>query len=230
MKFRTWLLVSAFICLPNLTQAQVVISEIMYNPSSNEGWGPDPNKPDDKGKPNSVEWVEIYNASDTAVDISGWSLADEDGTTKTIRDGAVLEPGEAAVIVPGSMTPAGFHAAWSGAFAVYPVQGWGDDGIYNLSNGPSETNEILRLVDANGATIDEVNYDDEGDWPSDRPDGASIYLPYEMLNAELNDQGANWKLSTNGTDGAKKNRTTKDFNGEDLGSPGKVPEPNTDNE
>ena len=128
------------------------------------------------------------------------------------------------MIVPGSMTPAGFHAAWGGTFAVLPVAGWGDDGIYNLSNGPSADNEILRLIDADGVTIDEVNFDDEGDWPSDRPDGASIYLPRDMLDAQLNDQGANWKLSEPSQDGAKKNRTTDDFNGIDIGSPGRVPE------
>lgn len=223
MRSLMWLILSVMVCLPWPCRAQVVISEIMYNPNSNEGWPADPNKPDDKGKPNAVEWVEIYNAGDTAVDISGWALADEDGQTKPIRDGAVIEPGKAAVIVPGVTTPAGFHAAWGGTFAVYSVDGWGDDGLYNLSNGPSPSNEILRLIDADGVTIDEVNYDDEGDWPSDRPDGASIYLPVDKLDAELNDSGVNWKLSEKGVDGAKKNRATGDFNGIDIGSPGQVP-------
>ncbi len=223
MNFRTWLIVPVFFCLPVVCHAQVVISEIMYNPNSNEGWPPDENNPDDQGKLNAVEWVELYNAGDQAVDISGWALADEDGQTKTIRDGAVIEPGEAVVIVPISTTPAGFHAAWGGTFAVYPVAGWGDDGLYNLSNGPSDTNEVLRLIDADGATIDEVNYDDEGDWPSDRPDGASIYLPLGMIDTEKNDRGVSWKLSNKGTDGAKQNAAKGDFNGIDIGSPGKVP-------
>lgn len=233
MNFRLWLIVSAFafFCLPAVSEAQVVISEIMYNPNSNEGWPPDENNPDDKGKANAVEWVEVYNAGDQAVDISGWALADEDGQTKTIKDGAVIEPGDAIVIVPISTTPAGFHAAWGGTFAVYPVAGWGDDGMYNLSNGPSDTNEVLRLIDADGVTVDEVNYDDEGDWPSDRPDGASIYLPVDMIDAEVNDHGVNWKLSTKGTDGAKKNKAAGDFNGIDIGSPGRISkaESNTDN-
>lgn len=223
MSFRPWLMAPVWLCMASVCVGQVVISEIMYNPNSNEGWPPDPNVPDDKGKPNSVEWVELYNAGAEAVDISGWALADEDGQTGAVRDGVLLEPGEAAVLVPNSTTPAGFHAAWGGSFAVYPVSGWGDDGLYNLANGPSEDNEVLRLIDANGATVDEVNYDDEGDWPSDRPDGASIYLPHDMLDAELNDQGVNWKLSEQGTDGAKKNKPIGDFNGIDIGSPGTVP-------
>jgi len=223
MDSRRWWIVPVLMCLPAVASAQVIISEIMYNPNSNEGWPADPNNPDDKGKPNAVEWVEVYNTGDTAVDLSGWALADEDGQTKPIRDGAVLEPGEAAVIVPSDMTPAGFHAAWGGTFAVYPVAHWGEDGLYNLANGPSEANEVLTLIDADSVVVDEVNYDDEGMWPSDRPDGASIYLPADALNAEANDEGTRWKLSEKRVDGAKKNRTTDDFNGVDIGSPGKVP-------
>ena len=203
--------------------AQIVISEIMYNPNSNEGWPPDPNDPDSKGEPNKVEWVEIYNAGSEPMDISGWALADEDGQTGAIADGAIIAPGEAVVIVPIHTSPAAFHAAWGGTFAVYPVAHWGDGGLYNLANGPSPDNEILSLIDLDGVPVDVVNYDDEGDWPSDRPDGASIYLPADMLDAELNDQGANWRLSNVGSAGAKKNRPVGAFKGVDIGSPGRVP-------
>ena len=217
------LLVGLLVCLPGVASAQVVISEIMYNPDSNEGWPADPNDPNDKGQPNAVEWVEIYNAGSEAVDVSGWALADEDGQTTPIAEGSIIEPGKAAVIVPAACSPAAFHAAWGGTFAVYPVAQWGDDGLYNLSNAPTPENEILRLIDLDGVTVDEVNYDDGGDWPSDEPDGASIYLPAEMLDVELNDQGVNWRMSSTGTDGAKKNRVTGVFKGVDIGSPGRVP-------
>jgi len=218
-------MVAVLVLRPGVGHAQVVISEIMYNPNSNEGWPPDPNDPDDKGEPDKVEWVELYNTGGEAVDISGWALADEDGQTTAVRDGAVIEPGVAVVIVPVQTSAAAFHAAWGGTFAVYPVAQWGDDGgLYNLANGPSPDNEILRLIDADGVTVDEVNYDDEGDWPSDRPDGSSIYLPANMLDAELNDRGENWRLSETGTDGVKKNKPTRIFNGVDIGSPGRVPQ------
>jgi hypothetical protein len=223
MKTRAWLVVLLLIFTPCWSGAQVVISEVMYNPNSNEGWPPDPNDPDDKGQPNAVEWVELYNAGSEPVDISGWALADEDGQTAAVRDGAVIEPGEAVVIVPVHTSPASFHAAWGGTFAVYPVAQWGDDGIYNLSNGPGPANEMLRLIDIDGVTVDEVNYDDEGDWPSDRPDGSSIYLPADMLDSALNDQGTNWRLSEPGVDSAKKNKPVGVFNGVDIGSPGRVP-------
>ncbi len=224
MKIVLCLILAVFVFRSGVSQAQVVISEVMYNPNSNEGWPPDLNDPDDKGQPNAVEWVELYNTGGEPVDISGWALADEDGQTTAVRDGAVIEPGGAVVIVPVHTSAAAFHAAWGGTFAVYPVAQWGDEGgLYNLANGPSPDNEILRLIDADGVTVDEVNYDDEGDWPSDRPDGSSIYLPANMLDAELNDQGVNWRLSEPGTDTAKKNKPAGAFNGVDIGSPGRVP-------
>ena len=66
-------------------------------------------------------------------------------------------------------------------------------------------------------------YDDEGDWPGDTPDGPSIYLTAGSLTAEANDSGANWKKSKDGKEGAAKNTKTDVFDGEDIGSPGKVP-------
>lgn len=223
MRTRTWLVVLVMALTPCFCAGQVVISEIMYNPDSYEGRPPDPNDPEDLGELNAVEWVELYNTGDEPVDISGWALADEDGQTTAAPDGATIGPGEVVVLVPAQMSAAGFHAAWGGTFTVYPLAQWGGDGLYNLSNAPSPDNEILRLIDADGVTVDEVNYDDEGDWPSDRPDGSSIYLPAGVIDAEKNDLGFNWRRSEPGVHGAKNNKPTGAFNGIDAGSPGKVP-------
>ena len=202
--------------------AQVVISEIMYNPDSFEGRPPASDGPDDPGVLNVVEWVELYNLGGEPVDLSGWTLVDEDGTTGPIAQGAVIEPGAAVVIASSEITEAQFHAAWGLGYRVYTVTGWGDDGLYNLSNAPSEANEILSIVDATGNSIDIVNYDDEGDWPSDRPDGSSIYLPPDVIDALKNDEGYNWRLSEPGVHGAKNNKSAEPFTGIDCGSPGKV--------
>jgi hypothetical protein len=52
-------------------RGDVIISEIMYNPSSKESFNPDENL---------VEWIEIYNSGDSPVDITGWFLQDEEAT------------------------------------------------------------------------------------------------------------------------------------------------------
>jgi lamin tail-like protein len=222
MRVLTWLVLCVLLMMPGVSGAQVVISEIMYNPDSNEGYPPDPNDPDDPGKLNAVEWVELYNPGDTAVDIAGWTLVDEDGTTGPIAEGASIGPGAVVVIASTQTSASAFHAAWGAGYSVYTVEGWGDDGLYNLSNAPNSDNEILRIVDAEGTAIDTVNYDDEGDWPSDRPDGSSIYLPPDVIDAEKNDEGFNWRLSEPGVHGAKNNKPSAPFNGIDAGSPGTV--------
>jgi len=222
MRVQPWLVLCVWVTTSGLCGAQVIISEIMYNPDSNEGRPPDPNDPNDTGELNAVEWIELYNPGDKAVDLTGWSLVDEDGATGPIAQGASVGPGEAVVIAPSQTTESAFHAAWGAGYRVYTVEGWGGDGLYNLANGPSPDNEILRVVDAQGNTIDEVNYDDEGDWPSDRPDGPSIYLPPDVIDAEKNDQGFNWRSSEPGVHGAENNKASGPYNGIDSGSPGTV--------
>jgi hypothetical protein len=55
-----------------------VINEIQYNPN-----GADENQ----------EWVELYNAGDAAVDLSGWYLADNDGYTFDLSGAGSLPAG-----------------------------------------------------------------------------------------------------------------------------------------
>ena len=208
--------------LAPIASAQVIISEIMYNPDSNEGgFG-------DNAQPNQTEWLEIYNTGDEAVSIAGWILKDEDGQTAALPDGATIAPGEAIVLIPGVQTIEDFRAAWeteeAQGFQVFALNNWatGDNALRNLANGPSDTNEILTLRDGQGNIIDEVNYDDEGDWPRDSPDGSSIILKSDQLDAVANDQGSAWPRAADGELGAHGNTQTDDYDGQDMGSPGVV--------
>ena len=198
---------------------QVVISEIMYNPDSQEGYH---EKADQPASPTRTEWVELYNPTGAAVDLSGWVLKDDDGATGALPQGASIPAGGAVVVVPDAVTAEQFAAAWGDGITVYPVSGWADGGMNNLANNPKPDNEVLELLDAGGNGVDRVAYDDEGDWPGDTPDGPSIYLTAGSLTAAANDSGANWKKSKDGKEGAAKNTKTDVFDGEDVGSPGKV--------
>jgi hypothetical protein len=197
---------------------QVIISEIMYNPASYEG-GIGPDDP-----PNQTEWVEVYNAGDKEVSLAGWRLQDEDGKTVGLPASAKIKPGEAIVLIPGVQSVADFREAWGKGFQVFPLKGWheGDDPMSNLANSPSETNEILTLRNKKGEVIDEVNYDDYNPWPSDSPQGPSIALKPDKLDAESNDDGANWVRSEAGEGGAKNAKKTEEYKDQDVGSPGKV--------
>lgn len=197
---------------------QVLISEIMYNPASYEG-GINPGDPK-----NQTEWIELYNPTEQAVSLSGWYLQDEDGKTQPLPDSASIGPGEAIVLIPGTQTVADFQEAWGKGFQIFPLKGWaeGEDSLSNLSNSPSSTNEILTVRDADGELIDEVNYDDEGYWPSDRPHGPSIMLKPNALTNVKNDSGENWARSEPGKHGAKNAKKTEDYSNKDVGSPGIV--------
>ena len=63
----------------------VMITEIMYN---------------SHGVDEGQEWVEIYNTSNSVVDISRWALEDDDGMTAEFPSGTIFAPHEVAVIVP----------------------------------------------------------------------------------------------------------------------------------
>lgn len=200
---------------------QVLISEIMYNPDSSEGGvGKD-------ASPNQTEWVELYNGGDKAVSLAGFYLQDEDGQTKPLPEGTTIKPGQAIVLIPSTQSIEDFQAAWGEGYDIYRLDGWvkGKNTLSNLANQPSDTNEILTLRNQEGQVVDEVNYDDEGDWPRDSPDGPSIMLNPDALDPDKNNDGKNWSRSTKEKWGAWHAKKTEDYSSGDVGSPGKVVTP-----
>jgi hypothetical protein len=128
------------------------------------------------------------------------------------------------VLINGNaVKPGEFRAAWDEnpeesepAYQVIGVS-WG-----SLANSPSETNEILQLLDEHDDIICEVNFRTGGDWPDvRRPDGPSIWL--SDLNATDLNRGELWKRSEDGLHGARKATATPLFSAADVGSPGFVP-------
>ena len=201
--------------------AEVVITEIMYNPASTEGGS----KPGPDGEPTvtRAEWVEIYNAGDDEVDLSGWVLRDRSGATEPLGEGHVLPAGGVAVLVPEAVTPEQFAEAWGEGITVWPIGPWENGGLRNLANNPKQ-GEAVELLDAEGESVDVVNYHSGGDWPATlRPDGGSIAVSADALSAEANDDPAAWSRSEAGVAGAWAVTQTDAFDGEDVGSPGKLP-------
>ena len=176
----------------------VIITEIMYNPPTDEF---------------ESEWVEIMNISDSPVDISAWTVGDlEDGQSGPLEGPLMLEPGEIALLINdytiqnteptddwfGVDPETEFRLSWNipESTQVIAVPNFG-----SRANTAGPGNEILALVDAKTIPSDIVDYiSDETlgtDWPSD--DGtASIYLKGSKLNATDNNDGANWARSLDG--------------------------------
>ncbi len=147
-------------------QAQIVINEIMYNTP-------------DAGQ-DSTEYIELFNNSNAAVDLTGWSFSE--GVTHTFESGT-------SIAANGYLLVAGDAQAMMDAYGVTAIQ-WTSGG---LSNG----GEDIALVDLGGNEIDIVEYDDGLPWPSD-PDGNGSSLELCSPNKD-NSSAANWFAATTPT-------------------------------
>ena len=185
------------------TEASIVITEIMYNPDTEET------------SPGVGEWIEIVNDGNFPVDLGGWTIDDEDNTNwSAIPAGMILNPRQVAVFFDEDFaTEAEFRSDWQvPASSLVIGLSWG-----SLANSPSATSEILQLVDTASTIADQVNYDDSGDWPSDSTDGPSIHL----VGVELdNDVGTAWARSIAGVDDAI-SPVGALYSTTDAGSPGR---------
>jgi len=121
----------------------IVINEINYNSSNNFDPG---------------DWVELYNAYDIPVDISGWVFKDED-------DAHIFKLPANTVI-----TSNGYLVLCNDAAAFHNVFPDVSNYIGSFNFGLSGQGELIRLYDANGVFVDSLTYDDAFPWPVE-PDG-----------------------------------------------------------
>ena len=138
----------------------IVINEIMQNPSAVS---------DSAG-----EWFEVYNLTTSPVDIDGWTIADNDFDSHVISNGGPLVIPAGGYLVLGINANSGTNG---GVVVDYQYSG-----IF-LSNSADE----LVLLDAFGAEVDRVEWDNGATFPD--PNGASMSLIDPILD---NNVGANW--------------------------------------
>lgn len=149
-----------------MTQAQIVINEIMYN------------SPD--GGQDSTEYIELFNNSNTTVDLTGWSFTQ--GITHTFEAGT-------SVGANAYLLVAGDAQAMMDAYGVTAIQ-W-------TTGGLSNSGETITLSDAAGTEIDMVSFDDGLPWPS-QADGNGPSL--ELCSPDKdNNNAVNWFAATNPT-------------------------------
>jgi endonuclease I len=147
--------------------AQLVINEIMQNPSTvNDSDG---------------EWFELYNPSQVAVDINGWTIRDSDPTNPDIH---VITNGGPLLVPPGGFLVLGINddLAVNGGVPVDYVY---DPTDFFLANSSDE----IVLLDASLTEVDRVDYDGGPSFPD--PTGASMELARDRLSE--NHLGASWR-------------------------------------
>ncbi len=134
---------------------------------------------------NSVreEFIELHNPTDAAVDVSQWELSG--AVNFTFPLGAVIPARQFLVV---AQEPAVVQSRY-GIAALGP---W--------SGGLASEGEQITLEDANGQTIDEVDYNSEFPWPvSADGTGASAALVHPQLDNNL---GSSWRSELPPTPGA----------------------------
>ena len=149
----------------------IVINEIHYNPCTQQGGD------------TTWEFVELYNAEATAVDLSGYFFT---GIDFIFPAGSTIAAGEYIIV---AVVPASYEG-----------NGYQVFGPFGGALGNS--GELVALSDANGVPVDQVTYAPSGDWPTDANGGCSSL---EVIDALAdNSVAANWQASytVNGTPGA----------------------------
>jgi hypothetical protein len=71
----------------NYSIPNIIISEVMFDPT---------------GSDDGAEWVELYNAGSTGVDLTGWNITDNDGNRFSLSNAGVLPAGEYLVCYIGA--------------------------------------------------------------------------------------------------------------------------------
>ena len=153
----------------------IVINEIHYNPA------------DTQGSDDLYEFIELVNADDHTIDLSGFAFGA--GITYTFPDGASIAAGEIIVVAKAA-------GSYSAALPGIQVFQWTSG---SLDNG----GEQLALLDADGNDIDRLTYDDVAPWPTAPDDNSGPSLSLLATNLD-NTLAASWAPSTaaNGTPGA----------------------------
>lgn len=152
----------------NTLVSGLLITEIMYNPPSDNS--------------DELEFLEVYNNTANPIALGGIRVKDEGNFVFTFPE-MTLAANTTVLLANDKASADAFYGT---QFLDMP-QG----AINALGNG----GELLQILNAYGAVISQVNYDDVAPWPTS-PDGSGPSLELLNPNGNLND-GNNWSAATN---------------------------------
>lgn len=149
-------------------QVNLVINEINYNSIESQ---------------NSGDWIELLNASEFAVNLSGWRIKDDnDENEYIIPEGTIIERHGYLVICRDNEL----------FINIYPdIHVVEKELEYGLSSG----GDCIRLFTKDGILSDEVCYENSAPWPTEPNGGGKTLSLYDALSN--NAHPANW-LSSSG--------------------------------
>jgi len=130
------LIFSICLFLLPFVSADIVINEIMYNPS---------------GADNNHEWIEIYNNGDEEINLEGWRFFEADSNHRLILeqgDNMIISNDEYIVIVQDTNTFLEDYEGYEGTIL---------DSSFSLNNN----GEFIAMRNSDGDIADEVEYSSE---------------------------------------------------------------------
>lgn len=166
-----------FLLEPAASSGNLAISEINYHPREATLLEKNSALPLDVGNRDNFEFIELLNTSASPLNLAGCAFSNGINLDFGFR---VIAPGERVIVV---RDPDAFLHRYGNSLSSF-IAG-------TFSGGLDNDGETLTLVDANGAAIESITYNDAGSWPS-RPDGAGSSL-------ERLDTATDPNLSTNWT-------------------------------
>ena len=146
----------------------LIITEIMYNAPSDDS--------------DALEFLEIYNTTDEAIQLGGIQVKDESNFIFTFPEMSVASK-MTVLLATDKATADAFYGV---SFLDMP------QGISNaLGNG----GEVLEILNTQGETIFTMEYSDDEPWPT-TADGDGPSLELLNPNGDFN-EGTNWVAATN---------------------------------
>ncbi len=182
------LFVLAFLSCSAIVYSQIVLSEIMFNPTGNERYN---------------EFIEIFNSANDAIDLDGWMIGDGDKCSVIIahKQGLSLAPKQyGLILVPNYFTGNGIYDKTIPASALVVTINSSQFGANGLANDRSETITLYK-PDSSIAAFYQYSMPTE--------DGISD----EKRLITGNDDVSNWghSLAVNGTPGARNSIAPKEY-------------------
>ncbi|OYY92512.1 MAG: PEP-CTERM sorting domain-containing protein [Hydrogenophilales bacterium 28-61-23] len=178
--------------LVNAAQADIRITEWMYNPAATSG-----------------EFIEFTNMGNSAVDFTGWSFDDNSRTpgSQSLSAFGIVQAGESVILT--ETTDAFFRGQWNLATTVKVIGG--------NTNNLGRSDEI-NLYDATNTLIDRLTYNDQGTGTVDTYRTQGVSGNPGSLAAIGANNASLWALSAVGdAEGSYQSNTGANF---DIGNPG----------
>lgn len=163
---------------------------------------------------NHGEFVELTNRGSTAIDMSGWSLKDDQVNLEgfSLTPAGILQPGESLIVTEN--VAAAFRTAWNLPESVKVIGQLGAAGVGGQNYGRSDQ---INLYDSGGGLVDRLNYGDQTFPGTVRTQNISGQAPCSALGQNLI---SSWLLSAVGDVYGSVQSNPAPTNLRDIGSPG----------